>query len=108
MKVHSDYIPGPGEVKQLGRYGHVVRERVIPCNPRSAAQMRVRSAFSGASHLWGRITEAERRTWFPLAEQLKGRHGFSQGLSAARLFVAANTTLAAEGKPPLHSAPPLP
>jgi hypothetical protein len=108
MKVHPDYIPKPDEVMQAGRYGHVVRQRVIPRNPRSEQQMRVRSALSGASQLWCQITEPERRAWLALAGELKGKHGFSPGLTASRLFVAVNTTLAAEGKPPVHSVPPLP
>jgi hypothetical protein len=108
MKVHPDYIPKPDEVMQAGRYGHVVRQYVIPCNPKTAEQMRVRSALSGASKLWRLITEQERRAWFALAGELKGTRGFSPGLTAVGLFIAVNTALAAEGKPPVHSVPPLP
>ena len=108
MKVHPDYIPQPDEVMQGGRYGYVVRKRVVPRNPKTAGQMRARAALSVASQLWRTITEAERRTWFPLAGQLKGKHGFSPGLTASRLFIAVNATLAAEGKPALNSAPALP
>lgn len=47
---------------------NVVRERVIPSNPRSGPQTGMRSMMSFLSKIWDGLTEANKATWEDLAD----------------------------------------
>lgn len=49
---------------------NVVRERVIPANPKSGAQVGRRAMFAFLTQNWAGLTAAEKASWQDLADQL--------------------------------------
>jgi hypothetical protein len=76
-------------------------------DPRSAAQVRIRSAFGRVVTRWRVLTEAQRAAWTPATENVYSRTRLGQcgRLSGYLLFIKINSTLAYQGKP-LVDAPP--
>ena len=75
--------------------GYVVRERVTPANPRTAAQTRARRGFAQASQGWARLTDAEFEAWQAYAEP-SGRPANNVYQSLTRKWLAVH----GEGTPP--------
>jgi hypothetical protein len=83
------------------RYGQVRRPYVIPKNPRTTAQVGVRSRFGRVSALWRTLTEEQRAAWKAAGAQVRsrGRGGASGPLSGFHFFVKINTNLFHLGEP---------
>ena len=107
-------IPQSGKrgltVSQSGRNGQISRALVIPANPRTDAQLRIRSFLSNVASKWsGTLTEQERNAWIAEAKQhqSRARLGQSGPLTGFQLFAKINCTLAQFGQdtvtaPPAH------
>ena len=46
-----------------GRFGQTSREMVIPTDPRTGAQLRVRRLLSDVASKWRTLTQAQRDAW---------------------------------------------
>ena len=92
------------------RYGQVRRPYVIPRDPHSEDQLRIRSNFRhGPSH-WRKLTDDQRLAWTIAAahEHSQPSLGQSGTLPGYVLFVKINSNLAYLGLPPVLLPPPRP
>jgi len=82
------------------RYGQVRRRYAVPKDPRSPAQLRIRSCFGRVVSAWRAITEGQRAAWAVPAHEVysRPRLGQSGRLSGYLLFVKINSTLAYQGE----------
>jgi len=105
-------IPQSGKrglnVSQNSRNGLVSRALVIPTNPQTDAQMRVRSFLRSVASKWSStLTQAQRDAWTAEAvqHQSKGRMGQSGPLTGFQLYAKINCSLLIIGGD-VVSAPP--
>ncbi len=68
-----------------GRFGQTSREMVIPTDPRTGAQLRVRRFLSDVASKWRTLTQAQRDAWTTEASQHKSL--FSRSGSVSRGFL---------------------
>lgn len=82
------------------RYGQVRRRCAVPKDPRSPAQLRIRSAFGRVVSKWRALMEDQRAAWAVPAHDVysRPRLGQSGRLSGYLLFVKINSTLAYQGQ----------
>ena len=92
-------------VSQRGRYGMISRAYVIPANPRTVAQMNVRSILSRVSARWRGLSEAERAAWTSAARGVQSiaRLGQSGPLTGAQLYNKINCNLLRFGQDPVDA-----
>ena len=89
-------IPQSGKrglnVSQNGRYGQISRSLVMPTNPRTPAQMNVRSIFATVTTGWRALTEDQRTAWTAAAKNYQSttRCGQSGVLTGAQLYTKIN------------------
>ncbi|MGO8931678.1 MAG: hypothetical protein ACLQU3_32895 [Limisphaerales bacterium] len=83
-------------------YGQAERDLSVPANPRSNAQVRVRTALSRSSARWRTLTDEQRSVWINGGSQVKSesRLGQSGHLTGCQFFNKINCTLALTGEPP--------
>jgi hypothetical protein len=104
-------IPQSGKrglnVSQAGQFGHISRALAIPCNPRTASQMSVRTILSRVAARWRVIEEAQRAAWMDAAKEAKSttRLGQNGTLSGFQLFAKINCTLAQFGQDQVDAPP---
>ena len=104
-------IPQSGKrglyVSQNGRYGQISRALVIPTNPRTTAQLLVRSFLASFASKWATLTQAQRNAWIAAAKQRqsKPRLGQSGPLTGIQLYTKINCSLLIIGGDEV-SAPP--
>jgi len=100
----------PSTVVCAGRYGLVSRRRVIPANPRTQRQTKVRWNFAHQARRFGLLTDAQRAAWNAAAVTYRShsRQGQSGPLTGLHLFVRVNCKLALFGLEPLNTPPPPP
>jgi hypothetical protein len=91
------------------RRGQFQRRYVVPKDPRSPAQLGVRSRFGRVSARWRVLTDEQRAAWIAAASEVasRSRLGKSGPLTGCQLFVKINTNLAFIGQeqvdePPAH------
>jgi hypothetical protein len=112
MKIKD--IPQSGQLGTFitftNRFGQFRRPYVVPANPRTPAQVRVRSQFGRASARWRTLTEEQRTAWTAFASQKKSRARLGQSgrLTGLHLFVKINNNLANLGLPPVADPPEYP
>ena len=94
-------------VTQGGRYGQVSRAYVIPGNPRTARQQRVRAIFKRVTARWRSLQESQRAAWRAAALAIKSvsRLGQNGPLTGAQLFNKINCTLAQFGQDQVDAPP---
>jgi hypothetical protein len=94
----------------LTRYGQVLRQYIKPKDPRSAAQMRVRSNLGRVSARWRALTPEQRVAWTLSARDANSRPrlGKSASLSGCQLFIKINCARAAIGLDLLTDPPARP
>ena len=99
----------PSVVVCVGRYGLVSRRRVIPANPRTQRQTKVRWNFADQARRFGELTDAQREAWNASAATYHShpRQGQSGPLTGLHLFVRVNCKLALFGLEPLNTPPPV-
>ena len=92
------------------RYGQSRRPYVVPANPRTPAQLRVRSQFGRTSARWRTLTEEQRTAWTVFAAEVdsRGRLGRTGSLTGLQLFVKINNNLAFLGLPAVSDPPDYP
>ena len=75
-----------------GRFGQTSREMVIPTDPRTGAQLRVRRLLSDVASKWRTLTQAQRDAWTTEASQHKSkpRLGQSGPLTGCQLWAKIN------------------
>lgn len=105
-------IPQSGKrglnVSQNSRNGLVSRALVIPANPQTDAQLRIRSFLQTVASQWGStLTQAQRDAWTAEASQhqSKARLGQSGPLTGLQLYAKINCSLLVIGGD-VVSAPP--
>lgn len=104
-------IPQSGKrglnVSQNGRYGQISRALVIPANPRTAAQERVRAILATTAAAWRALTEAQRAAWTgaALTQMSKSRCGQSGPLTGSQLYNKVNCTLVLMGADAVDTPP---
>jgi hypothetical protein len=97
-------IPQSGKrgltVSQGGRNGQISCALVIPANPQTDAQMRVRNALANAAIQWSALSQAQRDAWTAAAKQRqsKARLGQSGPLTGIQLYTKVNCSLRVIGK----------
>lgn len=89
-------------VSYKSRYGQAEREKSVPANPRTNAQVRVRTSLGRSSARWRTITDQQRAVWITGGLQVKSepRLGQSGPLTGCQFFNKINCTLALTGEPP--------
>jgi hypothetical protein len=82
-------------------YGQAEREMVVVANPRSNAQVRVRTALSKFAARWRILSDQQRATWITSAHgvQSEPRLGQSGRLTGCQLYIKINCTLSLTGEP---------
>jgi hypothetical protein len=97
-------------VSVQSRYGQFRRRLVIPKDPRTADQVRVRLSLSRISAMWNSLTEDLRRLWIAAASKAhsRSRLGKYGRLTGQQFFVKINCTLASIGKPMVTTPPDRP
>ena len=93
-----------------GRNGQVRRAWVVPSNPRSAAQLAVRTTLATQAAAYDSLTEAQQDAWAAAAMgyQSKSRLGQSGPLTGLQLFVKINANLTGHGAAAVSVCPPRP
>jgi hypothetical protein len=97
-------------VSVQSRFGQFRRALVVPKDPRTNDQVRVRSALGRFSALWNKLTDEQRRLWNVRASEVRShpRLGKNGRLTGQQLFVKINCILASVGKPMVISPPDRP
>ena len=97
-----------GAVHTKTRFGSMVRRKVSPIQPRSAAQMNVRADFTALSKLWSDTTmDNYRAAWIALAASypVKDVFGAAHNLTGLQMFVRLNRALQTQGQPVMLPPP---
>lgn len=83
-------------------YGQAEREKAVVANPRTNAQVRVRSTLSKFAARWRTLTDQQRATWITYAHgvQSEPRLGQSGRLTGCQLYIKINCTLSLTGEAP--------
>ena len=96
-----------GNVYSKNKGGAYSRVRVIPTNPRSAAQTAVRNFFTTASQAWKALTDTQRNGWVQSVAQFQRLNRLADkiSLSGNSLYVSLNKNLADVGIAAISDAP---
>lgn len=89
-------------VSYKSRYGQIERDKGAPANPRTNAQVRVRTSLGRSSARWRTLTDEQRVAWITGGLQVKSepRLGQSGSLTGCQFFNKINCTLGLTGEPP--------
>ena len=92
------------------RYGQIQRQYVKPRDPKTAAQMNIRSNLARISARWRALTEEQRGAWMLAAQDAHSRPrlGKSARLTGCQLFIKINCARAALRLDQLDEPPGLP
>jgi hypothetical protein len=107
-------IPQSGKrglnVSQAGQFGQISRALAIPSNPRTPAQMGVRTILSRVAARWRVLEEAQRAAWMAAAKEAKSKTRLGQNgtLSGFLLFAKINCTLTQFGQDQVDAPPAQP
>ena len=93
-----------------GRNGQVRRTLAIPANPRTDAQMAVRSAVAQQARRFEGLPGAEQDAWNTAADGFKSTPSLGQSgpLTGLQLFVRVNSKLRLLGQEPVDVPPAVP
>ena len=82
-------------------YGQAEREKAVVANPRSNAQVRVRSTLSRFAARWRTLSDQQRAAWITAAQGVHSepRLGQSGRLTGCQLYIKINCTLSLTGEP---------
>jgi hypothetical protein len=107
-------IPQSGKrglnVSQAGQFGQISRTLAIPSNPRTPAQMGVRTILGRVAARWRVLQETQRAAWMAAAKEARSntRLGQNGTLSGFLLFAKINCTLAQFGQDQVDAPPAQP
>lgn len=90
-----------------GRFGQYYRNRSTPTQPRTAAQVAVRSSLATFSQSWKLLTDAQRSAWSVYADAHPRVNPLGQTvkLTGAMSYTGVNNALAIAGRPPVSDPP---
>lgn len=96
-----------GNTYARNRYGYYVRSRTVPTNPRSAAQVKIRSCAATLKTAWLAMSAAERLAWGTYAANVSvvNRLGESIFLSGYNMFCRTNAALLYQDEAIIEDAP---
>lgn len=97
-----------GHVFTKNRNGAILRMKVSPTQPRTAAQLNVRANFGNSSAAWGgALTDAQRAAWTALAATvtIPDQYGNPQVPTGAQYYQRVNRNLFTIGQARLDVAP---
>lgn len=104
-----DQISGKlnGTVFSKNKGGAYVRSKSKPTNPRSAAQMAVRSAFGAIAAAWRDLTESQRKAWMEATKDFpyQNRLGDRKTLTGFSLHQKINRNLQLVSQPAVQIPP---
>jgi hypothetical protein len=112
MKIRD--VPQTGSLGQTvsyqNRYGQIRRQKIVPRNPRTQAQMDWRAAFQRARDFWGTLTDEQFAAWDAAGRKRRTRAvlGRSSQLPGYLVAVSVNAHLAMIGQPMVPEPPPIP
>jgi hypothetical protein len=91
-------------------YGQAERPLGVPANPRTNAQVRVRTSLGRFSARWRTLTDEQRAAWITGGLQVESepRLGQSGPLTGCQFYNKINCTLAAIGEPSTDTPPERP
>lgn len=107
-------VPQSGSVgartSSRNRSGQYVRQRAIPTQPRTVAQIRARSQLTSQSAAWRGLTDAQRAAWnaFALSFTVTNSLGTAINLTGAQCYIKVNTVNLLNGDAVVASPPALP
>ena len=107
-------IPQAGKrglnVSKNSRNGLVSRALVIPTNPRTDAQLRIRDFLSNVASSWRTLSQEERDAWTAAAKQRQSKPsvGQSGSLSGFQLYIKINCSLLVIGHAEVTAPPQMP
>lgn len=107
-------VPQSGKVgttvSVVTRYGQTERQYVKPRDPKTQAQITIRSNLGRVSARWRMLTEEQRRAWTLAAQDAhtRPRLGKSFRLTGCQLFIKINCARAALGLDQFDDPPKLP
>ena len=92
------------------RYGQIQRQYVVPKDPKTPAQMTIRSNLASVSARWRVITEQQRVAWTAGGRDVETQHilGQSSYLTGCQFFIKINSARAAIGLEQFDDPPQLP
>lgn len=107
-------VPQSGSVgartSSRNRSGQYVRQRAIPTQPRTPAQVNQRARLSDAAAAWRGLTDAQRAAWNAFAQSFTVVNSLGQtiNLTGAQCYVKVNTVNSLNGDAQVSVPPPLP
>jgi hypothetical protein len=92
------------------RYGQIQRQYVIPKDPKTPAQMRIRSNLAHIAPRWRALEQEQREAWALAGQdaETQRRLGRSVPLTGCQFFLKINCSRAALGLGQFVTPPPLP
>lgn len=107
-------VPQSGSVgartSSRNRSGQYVRQRAIPTQPRTVAQVAARSRLTSQSAAWRGLTPAQRAAWnaFGLSFTVVNSLGTTINLTGAQCFIKVNSVNLLNGDATVNVPPALP
>ncbi len=107
-------VPQSGSVgartSSRNRSGQYVRQRAIPTQPRTVAQIAARSRLTSQSAAWRGLTDAQRAAWNAFAQSFTVTNslGTTINLTGAQCFIKVNTVNLLNGDTTVNLPPSLP
>jgi hypothetical protein len=107
-------IPQSGSVgartSSRNRSGQYIRQRAIPTQPRTIAQVAARAALGDVSAGWRGLTAAQRAAWnaFALSFTVNNSLGTAINLTGAQCYVKVNTVNLKNSSATVNTPPALP
>lgn len=107
-------VPQSGSVgartSSRNRSGQYVRQRAIPTQPRTVAQIAARSRLTTQSAAWRGLTDAQRAAWNAFAQSFTVTNslGTTINLTGAQCFIKVNTVNLLIGDATVNVPPALP
>jgi hypothetical protein len=106
-------VPQSGKVGTTvnvkSRYGQIERQYVIPKDPKTPAQMRIRSNLGRIAPRWRVLEQEQRNAWMLAGQDADTRHrlGRSVPLTGFQFFLKINCSRAAIGLDQFVTPPPV-
>jgi hypothetical protein len=107
-------VPQSGSVgartSSRNRSGQYVRQRAIPTQPRTVAQIAARSKLTTQSAAWRGLTDPQRAAWNAFAQSFTVTNslGTTINLTGAQCFIKVNTVNLLNGDATVNTPPALP
>lgn len=96
-----------GAVYSHNRFGQYIRNRIVPVNPSSSAQVGVRNSFGNLAARWQTITSVQRASWtlYGANVPVTNVNGDSINLTGLNWYIGCNTLRLQVGLSILDQAP---